>query len=207
MRVSAKARALLGLAALFALAGSAASAAKRGGGAYPGLPKVEIKTDFGPIVIALETKRAPITANNFLHYIDAHRFDGTTFYRAARIKDRPGMGLVQGGIDTDITKSFFPIAHEPTTKTGLQHTDGTVSMARNKPGSAMGNFFIVLGGAPSLDAKGEYPGYAAFGHVVSGMDVARKILEQPTFPGGLSLQTMGQTLRKPVKILSTRRLP
>lgn len=192
---------------ILASAPAATAAPKRAAGAYPGLPRVEIKTDFGPIVIALETKRAPITANNFLRYVDAHKFDGTLFYRAARGKNDPQRGLIQGGIDNDLTRSFFPIKHEPTTVTGLQHVDGTVSMARNKPGSAMGNFFITFGASPGLDAKGDYPGYAAFGHVVSGMDVAHRILAMPTYPGGLSLATMGQTIRKPVKIISARRLP
>jgi peptidyl-prolyl cis-trans isomerase A (cyclophilin A) len=200
-------RAGLIAALLILTAAPASTAAPRQAGAYPGLPRVEIKTEFGPIVIALETKRAPITANNFLRYVDAHKFDGTVFYRAARGKAHPDKGLIQGGIDTNIRKSFFPIPHEPTTKTGLKHLDGTVSMARNKPGSAMGDFFITLGAAPGLDAAGEYEGYAAFGHVVSGMAVARRILAMPTYPGGLSIETLGQTIRKPVKIIAARRLP
>lgn len=194
------------------LGAAIASVMAAGAGAAPApraaaLPRVAIRTEVGTIVIALETKRAPISAANFLKYVDARRFDGTTFYRAARRQNAPTLGLIQGGIDTDITKSFFPIKHEPTTATGLRHVDGAVSMARNKPGSAMGNFFITLGAAPGLDAKGDYPGYAAFGHVVSGMDVARKILALPTYPGGLSVATLGQTIRKPVKILGTKRLP
>ncbi|PZU10424.1 MAG: peptidylprolyl isomerase [Sphingomonas sp.] len=200
-------RAGLCAALLLLVAMPAATAAPKRAAAYPGLPRVEIKTEFGPIVIALETKRAPITANNFLRYVDTHKFDGTVFYRAARGKSHPEWGLIQGGIDTDIRKSFFPIKHEPTSVTGLRHLDGTVSMARNKPGSAMGDFFITLGPAPGLDADGDYVGYAAFGHVVSGMEIARRILAMPTYPGGLSLATMGQTIRKPVKIISARRLP
>ena len=170
-------------------------------------PKVAIQTSAGTIVVALEPKRAPLTTANFLRYVDAHRFDGTTFYRAARSHSDPGRGLIQGGIDHNLPKSFMPIAHEPTSKTGLRHVDGTLSMARNEVGSAMGDFFITLGPAPGLDAAPGYPGYAAFGHVVRGMDVAHRILALPTWPGGLSIETLGQTIRQPVTIISTRRVP
>lgn len=189
---------LLILAAL----GAPASARPRPAAA----PKVALVTTEGTIVVALEPKRAPITTANFLHYVDTHRFDGTTFYRAARGKGNPKVGLVQGGIDHNLPKSYFPIAHEPTNKTGLRHVDGTLSMARNEVGSAMGDFFICVGAAPGLDASPGYPGYAAFGHVVSGMDVAKRILAKPTYPGGLSLDTLGQTIRQPVKILSAHRV-
>jgi peptidyl-prolyl cis-trans isomerase A (cyclophilin A) len=90
--------------------------------------------------------------------------------------------------------------------TGLKHVDGTISMARNDPGTAMGDFFITIGPAAGLDASPGYPGYAAFGHVVSGMDVAHRILAKPTYPGGYSRDTMGQTIRDRVKILSTTRV-
>jgi peptidyl-prolyl cis-trans isomerase A (cyclophilin A) len=170
------------------------------------LPKVAIVTSEGTIVAVLETKRAPITAANFLRYVDAHRFDNTSFYRAARSKSVPGNGLVQGGIDHNIPKTFLPIKHEPTTQTGLRHTDGTLSMARNEVGSAMGDFFITLGPAPDLDARGSYAGYAAFGHVVSGMATAKKILAKPTYPGGYDEMTIGQSIRQPVKIITVRRV-
>ena len=170
------------------------------------LPKVAIVTSEGTIVVVLEAKRAPITTANFLHYVDTKRFDGTTFYRAARSKSVPGNGLVQGGIDHNIPKTFLPIKHEPTTLTGLRHTDGTLSMARNEVGSAMGDWFITLGPAPDLDARGTYAGYAAFGHVVSGMAVAKKILAKPTYPGGYDELTIGQSLRQPVKIITVKRV-
>jgi len=170
------------------------------------LPKVAIVTSEGTITAVLELKKAPITAANFLRYVDAHKFDGTTFYRAARSKSFPGTGLVQGGIDHVISKSFLPIKHEPTTKTGLHHVNGTLSMARNEVGSAMGDFFITLGAAPDLDARGSYAGYAAFGHVLSGMDVAKRILAKPTYPGGWDIDTMGQTIRQPVKIITVKRI-
>lgn len=170
------------------------------------LPKVAIKTSEGTIVVALEVKRAPVTSANFLRYVDAHRFDGTTFYRAARAKSDPHRGLIQGGVDHDMPKTFFPIRHEPTSQTGLKHVDGTLSMARNDPGTAMGDFFITIGPAVGLDASRGYVGYAAFGHVVSGMDVARRILAKPTYPGGYSFDTMGQSIRDRVKIISATRV-
>lgn len=171
-----------------------------------GLVRVRLETQAGPIVVAVDTRHAPITANNFLAYVDQHRFDGTTFYRAARRKSRPGTGLVQGGINHHIANSLFPIAHEPTSKTGLHNVDGTLSMARNAPGTAMGDFFIVVGDGRYLDARPNWPGYAAFGHVVSGMDVVKRILTAKTYPGGWDQNTIGQVLVQPVKILRATRM-
>ncbi|WP_174273876.1 peptidylprolyl isomerase [Sphingomonas bacterium] len=193
----------LALAALLLLFITPASAAPA---PTAGLVKVLLRTEAGSIIVAVDTRRAPITASNFLRYVDAHKFDGMTFYRAARSKSRPGVGLVQGGINNRVANSFFPIRHEPTTVTGLRHTDGTLSMARFDPGSAMGDFFVCLGDAPTLDASPGYPGYAAFGHVVSGIDIVRRIMTLPTYPGGLSAATMGQTLVRPVRILSAQRI-
>jgi peptidyl-prolyl cis-trans isomerase A (cyclophilin A) len=172
---------------------------------HPGEVPVVLETGAGPITVVVDTRHAPITANNFLRYVDSHKFDGTYFYRAARSKTRPGVGLIQGGIDQNIRNSFFPIQHEPTNVTGIKHGDGVLSMARNKPGSAMGDFFICIGPASSLDAGPNYPGYAAFGHVIGGMDVVRHILTLKTYPGGFSLDTMGQTIVDRVRINSAHR--
>ncbi|SNS44426.1 peptidyl-prolyl cis-trans isomerase A (cyclophilin A) [Sphingomonas laterariae] len=172
----------------------------------PGQVLVRLQTSEGPIVVAVETKKAPITAANFLRYVDSGRFDDTTFYRAARASNGSGNGLIQGGIDRRMTRAFNPIAHEPTSKTGLKHVDGTLSMARNAPGTAMGEFFITVGPAATLDAKGSYVGYAAFGHVVSGMPVVRKILAKPTYPGGYSRTTMGQSIIDKPRIITARRV-
>lgn len=170
--------------------------------------RVRLETSFGPIIIEVNLKRAPITAKNFLAYADAKRFDGTSFYRAARYKTAQHYGLVQGGIDHTISRAFAPIAHEPTSQTGLQHVDGTVSMARNRPGTAMGDFFICVGVCTYLDAgpNGQPPGYAAFGRVVSGMEIVRKILALPTYKGGYSRTTMGQSIIDRVKIVTARRV-
>lgn len=191
------------LAVILVLLAAAAPAAPRGAG----LVRIRLETSAGPILVAVETKRAPITAGNFLRYVDEKRFDGTTFYRAARNRNNPATGLVQGGNNHRVSRSLAPIAHEPTSRTGLRHVDGTLSMARNAPGTAMGDFFVTVGPAQYLDARPGYPGYAAFGHVVSGMDVIGRILALPTFPGGYSIETLGQSIRQPVRILSARRVP
>jgi peptidyl-prolyl cis-trans isomerase A (cyclophilin A) len=187
---------------LLCIAGLPASAKE------PATARVRLETSLGPIVIEVDLRRAPITSRNFLAYVEARRFDGTSFYRAARHRTAPQYGLVQGGIDHKLRRAFIPVAHEPTSKTGLRHVDGTVSMARNQPGTAMGDFFICVGVATYLDAGpgGDPPGYAAFGQVVSGMNVVRKILAQPTYKGGYSYATMGQSIRNRVTIVTARRV-
>jgi peptidyl-prolyl cis-trans isomerase A (cyclophilin A) len=190
---------LFGLAVLLVVAPAETARA-------PSQVRVRIQTSEGPIVIALETRRAPITSANFLAYVDEKRFDGTKFYRAARSKTKPGTGLVQGGINHAAVRARLPIEHEPTSRTGLKHVDGTVSMARNAPGTAMGDFFITVGASPYLDARPGSVGYAAFGRVIEGMDIVRKILASPTYPGGRSEQTMGQTIITPTRIISARRV-
>ncbi len=169
--------------------------------------RVKIDTTEGPIVIALEMKRAPITSNNFLAYVDKKLFDNTSFYRAARGTPNTKEGFVEGGINNAMGHALKAIAHEPTSKTGIHHLDGTVSMARDEPGTAMGDFFIVVGDGTYLDASKKDLGYAAFGHVVSGMPVVRRMLARPTFKGGWSKQTVGQSMTQPIKILTARRLP
>jgi peptidyl-prolyl cis-trans isomerase A (cyclophilin A) len=168
--------------------------------------RVRIETTLGSILIELETQRAPITTRNFLQYVDQRRFDGTSFYRAARNRRSAEFGLVQGGINHKAVRALIPIPHEPTSKTGLSHVDGTVSMARNAPGTAMGDFFITVGPSLYLDARPGSVGYAAFGRVVDGMPVIRKILAAPTHPGGWSKATIGQSIIEPIRIISARRV-
>lgn len=174
----------------------------------PASARVKLETSMGPIVIEVDLRRAPITAKNFLAYTDGKRFDDTTFYRAARYKTAQHFGLVQGGIDHTISRALAPIVHEPTSRTGIKHVDGTVSMARNQPGTAMGDFFICVGICTYLDAgpNGQPPGYAAFGRVVSGMETVRKILALKTYKGGYSRTTMGQSIINRVKIVTARRI-
>lgn len=178
------------------------------------LTNVVIKTDVGDIVVALETERAPVTANNFLRYVDGKRFDGTVFYRAMRLDwgDQPN-GLVQGGVQNNPQRLFPPIAHEPTSQTGVKHTLGAISMARLEPGSATADFSIMLAPQPFLDAnpegatEDERLGYAAFGHVVEGMEVVRAIFDAPLDPAKGEGWMKGQMLAKPVRILTVRRQP
>lgn len=172
-----------------------------------GTVRVVIATALGPVTVDLARDKAPKTVANFLRYVDAKRFDNTGFYRAMKLGD--SAGLVQGGVRNRSDLIFPPIAHEPTTTTGLTHDDGAISLARAEPGSGRGDFFIVIGSVPTLDANpaatGDRLGYAAFGHVVAGMDVVRRILAAPTSPTAGGAAMRGQILTAPVRILSVRR--
>ncbi len=171
----------------------------------PGYVRVRFDTSAGPIVVALDVKRAPATSKNFLAYVDDGRFDDTEFYRSARRKSDPKLGFVQGGIRTDARRILPPFPHERTDRTGVRHVDGAISMARRpEPNSAGGNFVLLIGAMPSMDAKGDYAGYAAFGRVVGGMATVKRILAVPT--GGGSDAMKGQMILDPVRILRARRL-
>jgi len=168
----------------------------------PGIVHVRLDTSAGPITLALDARHAPKTVTNFLQYVDDGRFDGIQFYRAARRKDAPTQGFIQGGIRTDARRILPPFPLETTAQTGIRHVDGTISMARRgDPSSAGGNFFITVGPMPSMDAHGSSVGYAAFGHVVGGMATVRRILARPT--GG---RMGGQIFLKPVAITRAVRL-
>lgn len=177
--------------------------------APPATVKVTLTTAQGPIVLELEKERAPVTTANFLRYVDQKRLDGTAFYRAAKAPNAPEYGLVQFGTRNDPKKTLPPIAHEPTTKTGLSHTNGTISLARNAPGTGAGDFFIIVGDTPSLDANpgapGDNQGFAAFGHVVEGMDLIKQMLAAPTDPNRGEGVMKGQYLATPVVITAARR--
>jgi peptidyl-prolyl cis-trans isomerase A (cyclophilin A) len=172
---------------------------------------VRLETAAGPILIALEVERAPITSANFLKYVDQKKFDGATFYRALTFAGRPDLGLVQGGAKSDPKRLLPPIAHEPTTKTGLSHTEGAVSMARGAVGSAQGDFFIILGNLNSLDAnpaaQGDNQGFAVFGRVVEGMGVVKTILAAPVSATEGVGPMKGQMIAQPIPIKSARRAP
>lgn len=150
-----------------------------------GFIRVRLETDMGNIVLALNERRAPKTVANFMIYVDDGRLDGTSFYRAFRRKNDPKSGFIQGGIDTEARRVYFPqVELEPTDQTGLKHLDGTISMARHKdPNSGTGNFSIQVGANPTLDARPGYAGYAAFGQVVAGMDVVKRIMARDTCCG------------------------
>ncbi|CAN5202228.1 peptidylprolyl isomerase [soil metagenome] len=170
--------------------------------------RVALQTSEGAIVLDLDQTHAPVTTANFLRYIDAKRLDGVSFYRAMALGE--GLGLIQGGPRNDPKRIFPPIAHEPTSQTGILHGDGTISMARYDPGSANADFFITVGALPSLDANpaatGDTAGFAAFGHVVEGMDIVRKILAAPKSPTEGEGVMKGQMLDPKILIMTARRV-
>lgn len=174
----------------------------------PATVRVLLTTSEGPITLEIEKERAPITAGNFLRYVDQKRLDGTAFYRAVKVQ--ANFGLIQGGPNNAPKRILPPIAHEPTSKTGLTHKDGTISMARNEPGSARGEFFITVGDQPSMDADpakpGDNLGFAAFGHVADGIEVVRHILDAPTSPTAGPPGMQGQMLEPVVRIVTARRV-
>lgn len=180
----------------------------------PDSAQVVLNTELGPITVELDGKHAPVTTANFLRYVDQKRFDGIVFYRVMRLAwGTPPNGLIQAGTRGDPRRALPPIAHEPTSRTGILHTAGTLSMARNAPGTAAGDFSILLSDLTGLDADPTssnpelQAGFAAFGHVVTGMDTVRRIFDSPLSatlgPGVMK----GQMLEKPVRIVTARRLP
>lgn len=180
----------------------------------PDIVRVAMVTELGTMMMDIDAKRAPITARNFINYVDQKRFDGTTFYRVMKLDwGTPPNGIIQAGPRGDPKRVLKPIAHEPTTVTGILHKAGTLSMARLAPGTATGDFTILLSDQPYFDADptredpGSRDGYAAFGQVVAGMDVARKIYDVPLSPTLGEGILKGQMIAKPVKIISVRRMP
>ena len=174
----------------------------------PKTVKVAIETSMGKILVAIEVERAPITAANFLRYVDEHRYDGTSFYRADPIQK--DFGLIQGGTRNDPKRTLKPIPLEPTTKTGLSNNNGAISMARGGPGTATGDFFIIVGDMSGLDAKPSAPGdnlgFAVFGHVLDGMDVVHQIMLAPTDPNAGEGVMKGQMLKPKIAILKAYRV-
>jgi len=197
---------LLGVAALALVAtGRKAQAAA--------LPQVMIATSLGDIVIEIEDKKAPITAANFLGWVDRGVYSGGSIYRAVtRANDRgkPMIEVIQGGRGIEWEDKVPGVAHEPTTLTGLRHLDGVISMSRDKPGTATTEFFICIGDQPALDAGGgrgsDGLGFAAFGRVIKGMDVVRAIQAQPTTGKAPDAYVEGQMIDPPVRIEAIRRL-
>ncbi|MEW5927420.1 MAG: peptidylprolyl isomerase [Gemmatimonadota bacterium] len=180
------------LAALLPALALAAGAA----GCGPSRPQVELRTELGIIRIEVDSARAPATAANFLRYVREGRYAGASFYRVRRGPAQPMQrptGIVQGGLwYGDSTRLLPPVPFESTRRTGLRHTDGTVSMARfEDPNGARAEFFVVLGNQPHLDHRGPgQEGYAAFGRVTAGMEVVRAIRDLPA---------TGERLRTPIR--------
>lgn len=154
----------------------------------PNQPRVIIRTVLGEIEAELYPDKAPITVANFLKYVDGDLFNGGSFFRTVTMDNQPNdqvkIQVVQCEANSDKEDAFFaPIVLERTRDTGVKHLDGTLSMARNGPDTAQHSFSICIGDQPELDFAGERnpddQGFAAFGRVVSGMDVARKIHTSP----------------------------
>jgi len=163
----------------------------------------EVKTSLGSFVVELFPHQAPITCDNFLKYVDAKLYDGTDFFRVQNLQNQDNrpvkIEVIQGGA-VDSLKRFSPIFHENTSKTGILHKDGILSMARSDTGTATSSFFICINDQPELDFGGKRnpdgQGFAAFGKVVEGMDVVRKIYSQPF---------EGQLFSPKISIISIRR--
>jgi peptidyl-prolyl cis-trans isomerase A (cyclophilin A) len=170
----------------------------------PDNPRVLMHTEAGDIVIEIDAEAAPVTAANFLRYVDAGLYDGTVFHRTVTAANQPNdavrIEVLQGGM-VSRESSFPPIEHETTEQTGLRHCDGAVSMARLTPGTAASSFFICVGEQPELDfggrRNGDGQGFAAFGRVIEGMEIVRTIHAGPA---------ERQQLRPPVRILSMARI-
>ena len=169
-----------------------------------GLPRVLIKTPLGDITVEIDSAKAPITAANFLKYVAAGNYNGSVFHRTVTLANQKPeevkIEVIQGGY-FESEESLPTIPLERTNLTGLRHTDGAISMARSGPDTATSSFFICIGNQPELDFGGKRnkdgQGFAAFGRVVSGMDVVRKIHQSPC---------EGQTLKPAIKIVSITRI-
>ncbi len=169
-------------------------------------PIVLIQTEMGRIAVEVYSQKAPITAENFLQYVDENRFRNASFYRVVRMDNQPDnevkIEVIQGGIyfvEGDLR--LAPIVHETTEETGVLHKNGVISMARAAPGTASSEFFICIDDQPALDFGGgrnpDGVGFAAFGRVIDGMDVAREIHKK---------EADGQMLKRPVRIIEVRRM-
>jgi peptidyl-prolyl cis-trans isomerase A (cyclophilin A) len=170
------------------------------------LPQVKMKTELGDIIIEIDTVNAPVTATNFLKYIDNKIINSAFFYRVVRMDNQPNneikIEVIQGGLGFDESPlSLAPIEHETTDITGILHKDGVISMARMEPGTASSEIFICVGDQPELDFGGKRnsdgQGFAAFGKVIKGMDVVREIQTKPD---------KEQMLVTPVNILEVERI-
>ncbi len=167
-----------------------------------------IETNFGDIEVELYPDKAPKTVAAFLFYVDSGFYKNSSFYRVLKEENQPSASfkseLIQGGIwHTNYKKgiTLAGITHEPTNKTGILHKTGTISLARTLPGTAGSEFFICIGDQPAYDyggvANADGLGYAGFGKVIEGMDVVKKIHQQPDYE---------ESFEKPVEIFNIKRL-
>ena len=172
----------------------------------PGTVAVRIETSLGTILAEIDSARAPISARNFLRYVDSSAYTGGRFHRTVTMDNQPRdtvrIEVIQGGANPAPTRTRFPaIPLERTNATGLKHRNGTLSMARGGPDSATSDFFICIGDQPSLDFGGhrnlDGQGFAAFGQVTQGMDIVRSIQKRPAD---------GQSLKPPIEIVRIERV-
>lgn len=172
-------------------------------------PHVELVTDLGTIVVRLESERAPVTAANFLRYVDAKRMDGFKFYRSTKSWGA-GNQLIQAGNRGDARRNFPPITHESTKTTGLTNCKGALLMARLNPGDATTDFFLLLSDIKGFDSDspgGDGAGFAVFGELVAGTAVAEAIFNAPVSPTEGQGVMVGQMLEPQVTIKTARRVP
>jgi peptidyl-prolyl cis-trans isomerase A (cyclophilin A) len=178
----------------------------------PAVPvPVTLETELGPITLAVDVARAPVTGQNFLRYVDAQFYDGGVVNRAVRPDNTTRHDVEIQGIQFQIDSTrrrqqFPPIAIERTRDTGLRHVDGAISMARSGPDSATASFFIVVGDQPEMDFGGKRnadgQGFAVFGRVIAGMDVVKKIQASHT---ALTGPYGSESLDPPIKVLRAHR--
>jgi len=176
--------------------------------------RVRVQTELGDIVVEVDPAKAPATAANFLRYVDAGHYDGGMWHRTVKMNNQPEstvkIEVIQAGVNPERAKDGFPaIALERTNKTGILHKDGVISMARGTPDSATSGWFVCINDQPSLDFGGarnpDGQGFAAFGRVVSGMDVVRKIQAAPS-SAKVSTNAEAQRLTPPIRILKVTRV-
>jgi len=169
-------------------------------------PQLHITTELGDFIVEVDTVHAPISAMNFLRYVDGGFYDGGSFHRTVTPDNQPNdsirIAVIQGNISSERREDTVgPILLERTSVTGLMHLDGTLSMARSGPDTGVASFFICVGNQPELDFGGrrnsDGQGFAAFGRVISGMDVVRRINASPA---------EGQSLTPPIRIISAKRV-
>lgn len=172
-----------------------------------GATTVRLQTTRGTIEIDVYPDRAPLSTAQFLQCVQLGHYEGGAFWRAVRAdNDRgsPPIEVVQAVVAEGSTP-LGPLAHEPTSLTGLRHRDGTVSLARAEPGTATAAaFFVCLGDQPALDEGGlrnpDGLGFAAFGRVQRGMEIVRTIIQGATLADAPVEYLRGQMLALPVRI-------
>jgi peptidyl-prolyl cis-trans isomerase A (cyclophilin A) len=176
--------------------------------------RVLVQTELGDILLEIDVARAPGTSTNFLRYVDAGHYDGGTWHRTVKMDNQPQsdvkIEVIQAAVNPKYAKSGFePIPLERTSSTGLRHVDGAISMARGAPDSATSGWFVCINDQPSLDFDGKRnpdgQGFAAFGRVVKGMDIVRKIQQAPS-SSDRSSNAEAQRLTPPIQILKVARV-